>query len=245
MGCDDPQRVRILVSGWGLATLALATLAFAGGCAAVVVLLARKGGSGPLFARKFFHISIFSGAVPAQLIGGFWGVVTYGTIMAGLVLLGSRKGPGTSFFDGLARVESGEDSSHRSILSPLFSTGLGGLLAVLLVGDLATIGYLVCGWGDAAGELVGRRWGAHEYRSLCFHPRPSTKTLEGTLGVLVVGSGGGLAAATLLGIPPVPAVQAGLAAGAVGAVVEGVAGRDTDNLWVQLLASLAAWLVVG
>lgn len=204
-----------------------------------------SGSSGPNLNRKAFHVAIFSGAVPAQLLYGFWGVVAYGTVVASLVLWAWRKGPGNPLFDGLSRRDSGREGSDRSILLPLFSTAFGGLLSVLLVGDLAIVGYLVCGWGDAAGEIVGHRWGGHRFSPPFAKGPPPTKSIGGSLAVLVAGSIGATTAAVLLGIPMAGALRVGVASGTVGAVAEGSVGAETENLWIQILASLAAWLVVG
>jgi dolichol kinase len=211
----------------------------------MVSLLARRGGRGRYLARKAYHIAVFSGAVPAQLLQGFWGVVVYGTVLAGSVFVAWRKGPGNPLFDGLARREPGEKEPGRTVLRPLLSTALGGLLGVLMVGDLAIVGYLVCGWGDAAGEAVGHRWGVRRFCPPLARTRPYTKSVEGSIAVLLAGSMGGSTAAVLLGLPLSQALAVGLGAGAVGAIAEGSVGPDTDNLWAQLLPSLMAWFMVG
>jgi len=204
------------------------------------------GGDGPRgsLGRKTFHIAVFTGAVPVQLWLGFWGVVVYGTVIASMVALGLLRGERASIYRALAREGDGE-GQRRLVLVPLAMTALGGLLSVLLVGRFAIVGYLVCGWGDGAGELAGRVWGRRKYRSPLSRGQGSTRTLEGSLAVLAAGFLGGWAALDLLGAPPLSSLGVGLIAGAVGALAEGLSGEGTDNLWVQLLPSLTAWWFLG
>jgi hypothetical protein len=198
---------------------------------------------GQTLQRKVFHVGIFTGAVPAQLHFGFWGVVLYGVTVSGLVLLSWVRGPRSSLFGILDR--SGKGGGRPEILPPLLSTALGGTLAVLLVGHFAAVGYLACGWGDAAGEIVGVRWGRRFLPSLPPGSRTSSKTLEGSLAVLLLAGLGSWAALALLGFEPLPAMGAGLVSGAVAAVAEALSWEGTDNLWVQLLPAVAAWWLLG
>ncbi|MFC1575222.1 hypothetical protein ACFL5A_01065 [Gemmatimonadota bacterium] len=224
-----------------LLALALGSLAYGGILGLVVGAMARGGDPRRTLARKTFHIGVFTGAAPAQLFLGFWGVVVYGTAVALLVLVALRRGERSSLFRALARPADGEDR-RRFVLLPLVATAMGGLLAVLLVGEFAVVGYLVCGWGDAAGEPVGQRWGRH-----CYSPPfgEGSRTLEGSLGVLLAGALGGWAALGLVGQPFLAAVGVGALCGLVGALAEGLSTHGTDNLWVQLLPALTAWWMLG
>jgi phytol kinase len=206
--------------------------------------MARGDGPGRRLSRKVFHIGIFTGAAPAQLWLGFWGVVLYGTVIGALVAQAYVRGEGASLFRALARDGDG-GGRRRQILAPLAATVVGGILSVLLVGPFAIVGYLVCGWGDGVGEIVGQRWGRRRYGSLPLYRRRSVRTLEGSMAVLGGGFLGGWAALDLLGYSPLLAVGVGLLAGAVGAVSEGLSPEGTDNLWVQLLPSLASWWFLG
>jgi phytol kinase len=206
--------------------------------------LARGGRPLGSLSRKLFHIGIFTGAVPAQLWLGFWGVVLYGTVIGVLVAQASLRGERASLFRALARGED-EDHRHRQLLVPLAATVVGGTSSVLLVGPFAIVGYLVCGWGDGVGEVVGQRWGRTTYGSLPLGGRRSTRTVEGSLAVLVGGFLGGWAALDLLGHSVLASVGIGLLAGAVGAVAEGLSPEGTDNFLVQLLPSLVSWWFLG
>lgn len=201
-------------------------------------------GAGIGVGRKVFHAGTFTGAVPAQLWLGFWGVVLYGTILSTLVLVAWRRRPSSGLYRVLARRSDG-DRMSRPVLRPLVATALGGLVSVLLVGPFAVVGYLVCGWGDAAGEVVGGRWGRRRYRPLFLPAGSPARTLEGSMAVLAAGFLGGWAALDLLGFGLGPAVGVGFLSGLAGAVTEGVSGPGTDNLWMQPAASLVAWWFLG
>jgi phytol kinase len=194
--------------------------------------------------RKVFHVAVFSGAVPAQLFQGFWGVVVYGSIIALLVLGSYWAGPELPFHQALRGGQEAGSSSRRSVLLPLLSTAGGGLLSTLLVGNFAVVGYLVCGWGDGMGEPVGARWGRHLYTPILSRDRKATRSLEGSFAVFLAGTVGATLALGLLGYGLPVSLWTGMACGGIGAVAEGVSGSETDNLWVLVLPSLMAWMVL-
>lgn len=231
-----------------LLALGAGTLAFGLAVGAVSIRLGRADRARRALGRSTFHIAVFTGAVPAQLWLGFWGVALYGAVMALVVSQGLLRGAASPFFEVLAREGEGEGvgkGTARTVLWPLLMTALGGLLGVLLVGRFATVGYLVCGWGDGAGELVGRVWGKRRYSPLLARGNAPERTVEGSLAVLFAGFLGAWAALGLLGYPPLAALGFGFLAGLVGAVSEGLSGRAVDNLWLQLLPSLTAWWFLG
>jgi dolichol kinase len=225
-------------------TLGIGTLAFGLLVGSLSARVAKRGTQSRSLGRKSFHVAVFTGAVPAQLWLGFWGVVLYGVVLALLVGQAVLRRSASSLFGALAREGDGEERATL-VLLPLVMTALGGLLGVLLVGRFAVVGYLVCGWGDGAGEVVGGRWGRKTYSPPLSRGRGPSRTLEGSLAVLGAGSLGGWAALGLLGHPPLSALGIGFVAGLVGAVSEALSGRGTDNLWVQLLPSLTAWWFLG
>jgi phytol kinase len=223
--------------------LLLGVLSLGYGFALLSILDTLGSHRSPTFSRKVFHAAVFTGAVPAQLSLGFWGVVVYGTVLAGFVLLSVGDGVGSTLYDALARPKDGE-SARRFILLPLIATALGGLVSVLLVGDFAVVGYLVCGWGDAVAEPVGTRWGRHWYSIPFSSGSGHTRSLEGSAAALVAGGVGGWVALGLLGIPQPLAVGVALVCGGAGAIAEGLSGHGSDNFWAQVVPALvAAWLV--
>jgi len=194
--------------------------------------------------RKLFHAGIFTGAVPSQLLMGFWGVVVYGSAIALLVLLAYQRGERSALYRILGRREDGREKNLLVVI-PLGATALGGLLGVLLVGNFAVVGYLTCGWGDAAGELVGRNWGRRPYSPPFSLGKTPIRSVEGSLAVFVLGFLGAWAALGLLGYPLFQGMGVGFACALTGAGGEAVSGKGTDNLWVQFFPALTAWWLLG
>ena len=230
-----------------LVVLGFGSLAFGLALAAVVGGLSGPAGHGGEqgHPRKVFHLGVFVGAVPALLLGGFWGTVIYGSVISSVILGSLWQGRDLPFVSGLARAEEHRAHPVRSILVPLASTAFGGLAAVLLVGRFAAVGFLVCGLGDAAGEAAGRVWGRHRYRAFPWTEEASTRTLEGSLAVFLAGTLGASVGLGIMGFSVTQALSVGLACGGVGALSEALSGRESDNFWVQVLPSLVAWWLLG
>jgi phytol kinase len=127
---------------------------------------------------------------------------------------------------------------------PLATTALGGVLANLLFGDFAVVGYLVAGWGDAVGEPVGTRWGRHRYRVPSLAGVPATRSLEGSSAVLLCGAAAAVIVLLARGYGAPTAVAVGLACGLAGALVEAVSSHGLDNLTVQLAGAATAFLLL-
>jgi phytol kinase len=227
-----------------LATVLLvapAALACAGLAAAAAARLRRRGVRVP-YTRKLFHFVIFTGASAVQLWRGLPGVTVFGGVVAGVVLGAVYRGRGDPFFEALARP-SDEPHPRRFILVPLLTTAVGGGLANLLFPGYAYIGYLVCGWGDAAGEPVGTRWGRHRFRVPAMAGVSACRSWEGSAAVFVTGTAAALLGLLAAGRTLPEAALTALAAGAAGAAVEAFTTHGLDNFSVQLAASAAAWLV--
>jgi dolichol kinase len=192
-----------------------------------------------------FHVGAFTGAVPAQLLLGFWGVVLYGSVIALLMGLAHVRREASALFPrfGPVGVERGRG---RECLGSLLAAFAGGLVGVLLVGPFAVVGYLVCGWGEGLGKLLDRPWPVRRGRySSPIRGKVQVRFLDGALGFLVGGSAGGWAALALLGYPALSSAAVGLFAGLVGMLGNGFSPEGGKNLWIQLLPSLSAWWVLG
>lgn len=227
------------------------TAVWAGGAGAVLALsfgrlaaALRSSGAQVPYTRKLFHFGIFTGAGAVHALGGLGGTNVYGAVVAAFVLAAVLRGEGDPFYEALARET---DRPHRTlfIVIPLLTTAVGGLASALLAGPFAAVGYLVAGWGDAVGEPVGARWGRHRYRVPSLVGVPAQRSLEGSAAVFAVGSAAAWLGAASLGVAPGAALAPALAVGAVGAAVEAVSNHGTDNLTVQLAASLSALWLLG
>lgn len=236
--------ITALLPSAGLAlALAPATLLYTSAAAALAGWMrARRNVRAP-YTRKVFHFLIFTMAAAVHLVWGLPGVVVFGGVVAAAVLFATWRGDGFAFYEAMARPT---DAPHRTlfVLVPLATTALGGLTSNLLFADMAFVGYLVAGWGDAVGEPVGTRWGRHRYRVPSLAGVPATRSLEGSGAVLVTSAAAALIGLLLAGVPLQRAAAIGLACGAVGAAVEAVSSHGLDNFTVQVAgAGIAFWLV--
>jgi len=139
------------------------------------------------------------------------------------------------------------DSPNRSlfILVPLATTAIGGLASNLLFGAFAFVGYLVVGWGDAAGEPVGVAWGRRRYRVPSLAGVFATRSLEGSTAVWLVGALAAFLGLYFSGFPLPVALWAALACGTVGALVEAFSNHGLDNLTIQIAVSGTAFLFLS
>lgn len=196
------------------------------------------------YTRKVFHFIIFTTASIFQLIQGLPAVIILGIVTSTFVLAAVYKGEGSPLYKALARPA---DAPQQKlfILVPLFTTALGGLLSNLFFGYFASIGYLVGGWGDAAGEPVGTRWGKHRYRVLSLAGVRATRSLEGSAAVFMVGWLVAFLGLQAMGISLPPAFSIGFACGMGGMLVEAVSSHGLDNLTIQLAASGIAYTLLA
>jgi phytol kinase len=196
------------------------------------------------YSRKGFHFAIFTMAGVVQILGGLPAVMLFGGLVSGVVLYAVLRGEGFPFYEALARPA---DAPRRTlfILVPLVTTALGGLLANLLFGAWAIVGYLVGGWGDAVGEPVGAAIGRHRYRVPSIGGVRATRSLEGSAAVLLAGALAAFACLLARGVDPVRAAGVGAACGIAGALVEAFSSHGTDNLTVQLAAAGVAFLFLA
>lgn len=195
------------------------------------------------YTRKVFHFLIFTAAGVVHVLWGRPAVTLFGSLVALWVLYAVWRGDGHAFYEAMARPT---DQPHRSlfIVVPLVTTALGGVTANLLFPEMAYVGYMVCGWGDAVAEPVGTRWGRHRYTVPSLAGVPATRSLEGSAAVLSIGGLAAAAALALAGLPPGEAALVGLACGVGGAAVEAISNHGLDNFTVQVAAAaVAAWLI--
>lgn len=254
MGAHDPEGVHRGGSGgcgltWPASFSVEALLGGAGIALAVgplgayAVARIRARGVRVAYTRKIFHFVIFTIAALVHLVWDLAGTISYGTLIAALVLGTVFVGDGHPFYEALAREK---DRPKRSlfIVVPLVTTAVGGLLSALVAGPFASVGYLAAGWGDAAGEPVGARWGRHPYRVPSLAGVPATRTVEGSVAVFIVASAGSAVALFSLGWG-VESLWVAALCGLGSALVEAVSNHGLDNLTVQLAGSVIAWILLA
>lgn len=231
-----PSPELVIWPGPALLAYGLAAAAFAGWL--------RARGVKTSYTRKVFHFTIFTAAGLVQMQWGLQGICLFGGLVTLVVLYAVWRGDGYPFYEAMARDS---DRPRRSmfILVPLATTAVGGLASNLLFPQVAFVGYLVCGWGDALGEPVGARWGRHRYRVPSIGGVTAHRSLEGSAAVWIGGSVAAAAGLALAGLPLSTAAAVGAACGLFGAAVEAVSNHGLDNLTIQIAASFAAFLLLG
>ncbi len=196
------------------------------------------------YTRKVFHFLVFTMASVVHQRWHLPGVVVFGGVVSVFVFFAVWRGDGHPWYEALARPS---DAPHRTlfILVPWFTTALGGFVSNVFFPGFASIGYLVCGWGDAVGEPVGSRWGGHRYRVPSFSGVKAERSLEGSLAVFLVGSSAAIVGLLAQGSLIPTAIGVGIACGLAGALVEAISTHGLDNLTTQVAASAVAHLLLS
>lgn len=205
------------------------------------------------YTRKLVHFAIFSASAVISLYSGTGGVCAFGLGGAAIIGFALLRGDGNVLYESIARER---DLPHRSyyIMVPFSATVAGGLISDLCFGPrAAALGYLIAGLADAAAEPVGTRWGRHRYRIPSRIKTGATRSVEGSLAVLVIsfavlcgyaftldGIAPAFAGPTLLTLVLLFALAVGFT------VVEALAPHGGDNLLLQVLpAATAAWWLLA
>jgi len=196
------------------------------------------------YTRKVFHVLIFTSAVFVQVLGGFWAVCVFGTMVTLVVGFAVVRGRGHRLYEALAREQDRPNRTYYIII-PYFATLIGGMTSNVFFGPLAMVGYLVGGLGDAAGEPAGVRWGRHRYR-FSVGGRLVTKTFEGSLAVLatsVVALCIGVAISPQLHFDTHSVIALPLIA-LVCTLVEAFSPRGWDNVPMQIVPTVLAAILL-
>lgn len=191
------------------------------------------------YSRKTFHLLTFVTVAVLQQAAGLPIVCLFGGMTTLVVAYAVLRGDGHPLYEAIAREG---DAPYRTyyVIVPYFATLIGGIVSSYLVGPIALAGYLVGGLGDAAGEPVGTRWGRHRYQVPTLSSMKTTRSLEGSIGVLLV-SLVAIAIATTLSPELHFAVRwlwliPGIAV--VCALIEAVSPHGWDNATMQIAPSL-------
>jgi phytol kinase len=197
------------------------------------------------YTRKIFHFTIFSTAGIIGIFHGFQGVIVFGSWAGIFILVILHLGDGNIFYEGMAREQ---DSPHRSfyIIVPFISTAIAGMVDNILFGQIALIGYLVAGWGDAVGEPIGVRFGRHKYKVPSRKNVVCYRSVEGSTAVFLTSTLASfsvlfLALDQTLFLGVITAIIAGLTT----AFVEGLSPHGVDNFTTQFASCLVAFTILA
>jgi len=197
------------------------------------------------YTRKTFHFLIFTSVAAIQ---GIWGtpvMCLFGGMTSLVILYALIRGPGSLLYEAMARET---DEPHRTffIIVPYLATLIGGVAANILVGQIAILGYLTTGFGDAVGEPVGTRFGAHKYKVPSMLGVNAWRSLEGSFAVFAA-----CLAAIAVGISLCP--QLGFSfwsflwiplLGMICMVVEAVTPHGWDNATLQIVPAVLATVML-
>jgi phytol kinase len=109
---------------------------------------------------------------------------------------------------------------------------------------VAAAAIILMAWADGLADPIGRRYGTHKYRIV-----GSTKSIEGSIGFLIIGFVAVAITLTFFGaFSSLPAELNipifSLTIAAVGTLIEAVSPAGTDNLTVPIASFLLALLVL-
>ncbi|MBI5691333.1 MAG: hypothetical protein HZC55_14710 [Verrucomicrobia bacterium] len=191
--------------------------------------LQQRGAVGPELARKLVHMGMGTVCLGFPAIfrtpGPVW--VLAGVAVA-LMLAVRHVGALQAAMGGVL------GSVERTSLGEVYFPVAVALAFTLARGEVAVFAapVAILAYADAAGALVGRRWGKTRYRAV-----ESLKSLEGSAAVFGVTW---VAVMIIVGVwTPVPwpeRVVIGLIMGGFAALVEAVSWRGLDNLLVPIVA---------
>ena len=133
--------------------------------------------------RKIFHILMFLSAAVIQSAWGLFNVYIFGIMIFLVVLYSIFKGKENILYEALAREKDAPNRTYY-IIMPGILTFIGGIASMSLFGEIAIVGYLVCGLGDAMGEIVGTKFGKHKYHVNWFG-QISERSYEGSVAVFI------------------------------------------------------------
>jgi phytol kinase len=206
--------------------------------------LKREKGWKTNYTRKITHISNFTFLMILTYFGGYTASFIFALLMIGYGTIIIMIGNGNIFYEAVAREQ---DDPYRAfyLIIPSVATMLAVLLNRTFFGDYANLGYLVAGWGDAAGEPIGVRFGKHRYKVPTLTGIPCTRSIEGSAAVFLVGSFAAIfSLITLLDVSPLLAIGAGLAAGFGATLVEAISFHGVDNFTIQVAAVAMAYVII-
>ena len=201
------------------------------------------------YTRKLFHILVFSFAGVLGYLFDFRAVMLYGGITGLIIIYVIYRGEGKVLYEGIGREQ---DHPHRSLYIgvPFITTAIGGLLNNYLFAELALVGYLVSGWGDAIGEPIGVRFGRHRYKVPSLKGVYCERSIEGSIAIFLMSSFGTAVALILIsGIIWWFVILIALVVGLAAALIEAVSPHGLDNLTTQVgavtVCACIIWYVLG
>ncbi|MCG8479173.1 MAG: hypothetical protein MI724_08775 [Spirochaetales bacterium] len=145
-------------------------------------------------------------------------------------------GEGFYWYDGIRRT-SDRPYDRLYVVLPMVSMVIAILVAnILFTSEMVLVGVLCVAVGDAIAEPIGTLMGRHKYSVFALVGKKTTRSVEGTLAIVVVCS----AIIYLTTERPLLSIVSGV----IVAIVEAVSPRGTDNFTVFQAASVATAVIL-
>lgn len=195
------------------------------------------------YTRKVFHFAIFFTVAALQASVGLRAVCLFGAMTTVVIAYALARGDGSLHYEAIAREK---DAPHRMhyIVVPYIATLMGGVVTSICFGNASLYGFLVTGIGDAIGEPVGTRFGKHTYRVPAMRGVTCTRSVEGSLAVLLVSTLAAFGAAFAIHGPSIPIASAfgiALLIGLASALCEAVSPHGWDNFSLLVVPAAIAY----
>ena len=208
-------------------------------CSKVAAYLKTKKALRTGYTRKAYHFLIFISAAVINLKFGFTGVCLFGIIVSCFIFYALFKRKASGLYLALAR-ENDFPNSTLYIIIPYLSTLMGGILINYFYPGFVIIGYLICGIGDASGEVIGTKYGNHTFRVKLLNIHKSVKSLEGSGSIFIIS----FLIYFVYSIITHQAINLGImglifSSSLIVTVAEIITPKGFDNLTIQIIAVLA------
>lgn len=199
------------------------------------------------YTRKIFHFSIFSIATCLGILYPVHRVAAFGAGCGAVLLIIIVFKKSKHFKMAYSALARPEDCPHMDLylIVPYLATALGGIIANLVIQELAPVAYLVAGWGDAVGEPFGIKFGTHRYRVPTFTLTYSVRSIEGSVSVMMASMMASvvvLLVTTALTLMSIFAIA--IVVGVVVAFSEAISPHGWDNLFTQIATTLVIWVLI-
>ena len=197
------------------------------------------------YTRKVFHFLIFGSAAVIQTFYSLRILCLFGAMVSLVIFFALMKGDGHALYEAIAREK---DAPHRTyfIIVPYLATLIGGIISNYYFSDMAVVGYLVTGLGDAIAEPVGTRFGRHEYSVPSFKGVKSVRSVEGSLAVFAASLFAIALGLILIGDSSVFSSIRFLQIGGLAitcTAIEAISPHGWDNASMQIIPAFLAYLI--
>ncbi len=196
--------------------------------------------------RKLYHLLFVLSIVPLLLVFDTWYAAALAALLfALLVYVALALLEHTAFFRRVAIERNPGEFKRSLVLAELSIALLIFLFWGLLGADwkfIVLVAVMAWGFGDAAAALVGKAFG----RNQIAHPKiEGSKTVEGTMAMLVVAAIAIFLTMLLVGQPLLTSLAVAVLVAPVGALVELFSHRGFDTLTVPLSVGLSVLLLLA